>query len=602
MPSAVAFAIVAGSGYLLLFRLPFAFPGKERLTSASYAFGFNNQVAIAALICLTGLLTIFRLWRTGTVPAISFVSAVTDRLPRRALAIMSFVYLAFTWAVYQWAKSVPWYGIDWESSHFIWRLKLTVLYGLRPYSDYQYEYGPALAYFPIVLAKLLSGTGISLEAVYYVSHLFLNVCGLFSLALILDHLSIPIRNKKMIFFVLAFAAYLPNMGLNGVLLRYVTVPLGMILVHQALRAARRIFEFRVFFVSLIACATNIAISPEMGIAFLLTLGCYSTARIRRTRGVISALLALGLSAILAPLLLPVPYYATLLHFGQGANNLPLLLSSPHLVLYLIAFLWIVPICLAGWWNKHEDKVLVAALSFSCLLLMPGALGRCDPYHVMFYGLGLFLLAFAHMANSNPLYFRYAALGYVLVFVLGLEIINFWVFGLTPRAIVHWVRAPSPAPAHPEELRKYAAFALPYGSYGYTKQMQQWLWASRKVAPEYYMGGMGIYTESQMADRLRDIGRFRYALVPDWYYNLDQFAGDPCVWQWQSMRKVLLSPSPLSCKQKAIIPDVEIARFLKLKYRIIDKVDEYIVLERTYRLVSTNPEPDLSATRHPNLNN
>ena len=38
--------VLAALVYYALFRLPFRFPPRQRLVSPSYAFGFNNSVAI----------------------------------------------------------------------------------------------------------------------------------------------------------------------------------------------------------------------------------------------------------------------------------------------------------------------------------------------------------------------------------------------------------------------------------------------------------------------------------------------------------------------------------------------------------------------------
>ena len=45
----------AASVYYAMFRLPFRFPPRQRLWSTSYAFGFNNTVAVLALAVLLGL-------------------------------------------------------------------------------------------------------------------------------------------------------------------------------------------------------------------------------------------------------------------------------------------------------------------------------------------------------------------------------------------------------------------------------------------------------------------------------------------------------------------------------------------------------------------
>ena len=71
---AIIATIFAGLACYSLFRLPFQFPPKQRLWSASYAFGFNNAVAIAALgllLCFATL--VYIAWKRGSLrPAIEF--------------------------------------------------------------------------------------------------------------------------------------------------------------------------------------------------------------------------------------------------------------------------------------------------------------------------------------------------------------------------------------------------------------------------------------------------------------------------------------------------------------------------------------------------
>jgi hypothetical protein len=60
--------------YYALFRLPFRFPPRERMWSASYAFGFNNGVAIVALAGLLIVVTLLHIRRgrfTGKIETVS---------------------------------------------------------------------------------------------------------------------------------------------------------------------------------------------------------------------------------------------------------------------------------------------------------------------------------------------------------------------------------------------------------------------------------------------------------------------------------------------------------------------------------------------------
>ena len=52
----------------VVFRLPFRFPPDGMIVSPSLVFGFNNAVAIAGVVILLAVLTVFQLWRRSDAP------------------------------------------------------------------------------------------------------------------------------------------------------------------------------------------------------------------------------------------------------------------------------------------------------------------------------------------------------------------------------------------------------------------------------------------------------------------------------------------------------------------------------------------------------
>jgi hypothetical protein len=497
---------------------------------------------------------------------------------------MAGVYLFLTFTIHAIANSANWYGLDWESSHFLWRLKLTAFYGLQPYSGYQFEYGPVLAYLPILIHALLGPLGATHEFSYYSSHYLFNVAGLFSIAFVLSHAVMPPQRRNAAFIALGLAAFLPNMGLNGVVLRYTAPFFGLVLVHKTACCSRRGQAARVFFSALASIVLCVALSAEIGVTFSAILSIYGVLSMTKRLVMWPVLAAVLVAVALSPALLPSPYFASMAHFSQGANNLPLLPTSPHLVLYLAVMIWMLPKWIAAFLSPVTDRVLICTLGLLALMLAPGALGRCDPYHVLFYGLGTALLGFVYLSSSGKVAFYTYAAVYLLVFCIGLEAINAWVFRLSPRTVAAWVAgawAGRPVEATDfTPLLKYPQLALPYGSYGYSKAAQQWLWSQRKIAPEYFMGGMGIYTDTQVRERLNDLGRFHYALILGSFQNLHRHdSHEPCVADSWYLRKALLYPGHLPCVRPALDPDSEISRFLEREYQVAERVGDYLVLEK-----------------------
>jgi len=575
-------ALVILTCWWVLFQLPYAFPPRDRIVSTSYVLGFNNKVAIIGLVVLTAVGTGYRLRRRAFSSRIAFETDNQQRISQWTSSTVALGYALLTTAVFVWAAHGEYYSLDWEASHFVWRLKLTDLYGMRPYYDYQFEYGPALAYGPLLLHSLLRPLGLSHEASYYLCHLLLNIAGLYGIAFVLGRLQMPKQRRTAAFVILGLAGFLPNMGLNGVTLRYVAPFVGLVIVHQTVLNASPWRVARLFGATLLVCAVCVSLSPEIGLACVISITVYCLLSIRRQSVVYAALGAVLLAFMLGQSILPGPYYATLTSFAQGGNNLPFLLTSPHLVLYLGCLIWFVPNWLVAIREPGRDRSLVIGLAVLCVIMAPGALGRCDPYHVLFYGLGLSLLVFAQLANTDGAHFRAYAVTYAIVFVVVLQGINFWVHGVTPRSVLNRFAGKGQIDKDVHHLEKYDAIALTYGTYGYSKPLQRLLWEKRRIAKEFFLGGMGIYTEDQLQQRLQDIARFPVLLIPDSYSNVGKTAAaETCMSEWRYLRKAFLYPTPLwfPCRQPGLYVDVEMAKYLDQNYRPVEVLGKYKVLQK-----------------------
>ena len=174
--------VLALLSYYTLFRLPFLFAPRQRLMSASYAFGFNNSVAILAMAGLLGVVTLFDLFgrRQAIELPIEFASqraAGTTRSIRFAFAIVALCYALLTCAmcIYN-ARAAP--PLMWETRHLLHRTLLMDLYGLHPYPEVSAEYRTDSNVPPSVTYRALRPLGASHEQAYFMSHLLLNLAGL----------------------------------------------------------------------------------------------------------------------------------------------------------------------------------------------------------------------------------------------------------------------------------------------------------------------------------------------------------------------------------------------------------------------------------------
>src|SRR5215467_11873613 len=159
------------AAYYVIFRLPFRFPPTRKISSPSVVFGFNNSVAIICVIVLIAVAMVFLLWRRGKARGMLEGTAwirvehtpPAERIRPSVFALMMLAHALLTLAMWVKAQtSAPW-RIDFEASHFLWRLQLMELFNARPYLDFQHEYGPALLYLPMLLYCALRPTGLSLE-------------------------------------------------------------------------------------------------------------------------------------------------------------------------------------------------------------------------------------------------------------------------------------------------------------------------------------------------------------------------------------------------------------------------------------------------------
>ncbi len=263
----------------LLFVLPYSFPLQVRIVSPSYAFGFNNKVGILSFVCFVLMLSAAQAWLQRSArraPAYIPIDEIRP-FPRSLIVLFSgfcMWYVALTAIFYLVvAKSSGYYKIDFEASHFLWRLKLMAAYGLRPYRDFVSEHGPAFVYGPAWVYSALRPFAVTTEGAYYIFDCVLNLCGLAVLAHIVNSLAMSTRSKLIAFSLIAIPAFSPTMGLNGLLIRTLFPFWSLLLIHRAVSATH---SSRMWLAALVALVTfvNVCISPEIGVAWIVALSCY----------------------------------------------------------------------------------------------------------------------------------------------------------------------------------------------------------------------------------------------------------------------------------------------------------------------------------------
>jgi hypothetical protein len=573
-----------------VFRLPLRFPPTGKIVSPSLVFGFNNAVAIVCVVALLGIVTAFQLWHrsraSGPPVPLQLFSREDlpspDRIRWAVFALMTAAHGLLTVLMWVHARTSNHWRIDFEASHFLWRLHLMELFGSRPYLDFQHEYGPALLYIPLLVHRLLAPAGMTLEAGYYLAHFAASVAGLWAIRVLLDHACIPRAKKEVAFYLLGAAALMPYMGLNGNLIRYVPPYLSVLLADRALSRSRE--RARPLIVVSVLGAANILISPEIGMAFYLGWGAYCalTALTDRSRALLG-LAGLALAGALGALMVPPEYAGSVLSFSGGANNFPLV-PAAHIVFYLgILFLGLPPLLADSLSGPGSQRALVFSMATISVVMIPGALTRADPPHVLFFSLGLALLLFVEAAIHSRRVFALYAILYGIIIIVGSHVSNARAFygaslrSFRPADIVAFARHQEPELTDTQlaRLEHYPPLGLPFCSYGADRRTMAYLWSRGQIDPEYYCGIIGVYTEDQLARKLADTTRHDYLLVrKNWLRPVN-----PCLRHISVIRNSFIYPGPLWCRQEALESDLAVNHAIVTYYRVAEDLGPYVIMRR-----------------------
>lgn len=128
-----------------------------------------------------------------------------------------------------------------------------------------------------------------------------------------------------------------------------------------------------------------------------------------------------------------------------------------------------------------------------------------------------------------------------------------------------------------KLDKYPAIALPFATDGADNAAEDYLFAKRKLIPEFYVGTVGIYTEAQISRKLADTSRHEYLLVRK---GPDQEAPYiPGEWYLSSLRNWFLYPVRLQWKREDLKPADAINRYIAQNYIPVERVGPSVVVRR-----------------------
>lgn len=373
--------------------LPYFFPQKPS-ASDSYIFGYNNSVGIFLLVAFSigGAL-----WTRGLNLDLR-PAGPAKGASLKTLWICFALTIAACVAMNLLAGR---FGGFRESSYEIDRVWL-LSQGKVPYVDFEWPFGVLFLYCPLWLNQLFH---LGIPESYCLFWTAASVIGVFLLFVTVNLVSYPSPHKNTIFLLLYIGSLTStlSMGTHYTLLRYLCPLCFILLVHKAgIRATRPAAQLLPVLQALSFTACLLLISPETATAHAFA--CLILLFPRRSTispaplGIPSYLAMMAGLIVLFAFSFKVHLLDTMIASGGGADSLPIPFALPVLFFFFVVFLCTCAIVRR--WSCPDFQDNSVALIVISIPMLAAALGRCDPTHIFFNCIGLFLAA-AMYSSSSP---------------------------------------------------------------------------------------------------------------------------------------------------------------------------------------------------------
>lgn len=528
--------------FLSVFVLPFYIARKTPAVSTSYDYQFNNLISVIAL-CFSVFIgsIIFYKYFDKELPRFSidnlFRQNIDAGLNIKNAHALFFIHSFAILCLYLLNAN---YGYG-EQNYFLLRIDRLSL-GQEPYKDFEYAYGILLIYLPKLITDLFhfptSVNG------YFISLTVLNAIGIYFLYYVINSFNIDRRKKVIIFFSVGLACIPLSLGMNYILLRFITPVASIFLLGEIIRKLESASLKNCILIALAAVAVsllNFIISIEVGIAVLLSILGYlffSVVLNKKTFHLIT-LLVCGVLITLILLLLGKSSALIIKVFAAGGNNW-VVIPAPSIVLFIVSFL-ITNFIFCSWIIKKNISFLTCALLIFNMIMLAGAFGRCDPGHIFWYGLSSLITAWVITALISNKYFTMYSIAFISIFLIGMNASGLYLYKselstLVARYLIHNGKANSlrefAQTIHYDttiinryaeavtdrvdykELSKYQKIALPFDV---DKDIYLFLLKSHIYSPEYYTGYfLNTFTPDQINTKLKGLkdNNHKYMVIPE----------------------------------------------------------------------------------------
>jgi hypothetical protein len=495
----LGWTLTAAATYAAVFVLPYRFPLREPVLSDTWAAGSNNQVAAIGLALVSVAMTLVCWLRTSATPR----EGTEARLGRNYLAGGILAAILWTaglgWAV---ARVHMYWG---DEGYFLNQLRTGILFHRAVYTQFEFAYGPLLYLWPKLWIQGLSPLGVSFTAAYLVSLAILQALGLVLLFYTVQALPLGRSLKICAFALIAFGTLNSLLGLNYSIFRFI-LPFAAVVLFSRQRTIPA--AALVAGCGEIAC---LATSPELGIAFGGAAIVYALYRSRRdgARWLIPALATVAGAAVFAAIAGPA-YFFTLGNMAKGGFNL-LLTPAPHILALLLAAVALAPLAVAKSLRTTSHGAMILAFYIAALGMLPAALGRSDPIHAFFDGIGLYLLSCVALNSAATRWRRAWIVVVALVFVFtqakNFRLHQYWLGLVLGTNAVHedWG-------FDEDALRRAIGNAQVSAPILAPQRVLDDLTRTGQYVPGYFCGWVGVWDRETETRKIAEMRRTEFALV------------------------------------------------------------------------------------------
>jgi hypothetical protein len=606
---------------LVVFELPWRVPVPGPIVSDSYILGFSNTAAVLGLAALLGLRWVLLFYRARSLPlgdgirnAVACICKHDEDSGKR-WPVWASIFAATLWvALLQWWWQTCPSAYFSEGHYFLRRLDLMAM-GLRPYADFDYGYGPLLLQIPFWIHRASCGI-LPLDTSYVLSLALAAVLGTMLIHIVITALPVGPAARAVMIVLTALCGVNITLGAQYTPLRFVFPLAALLWLVRGNTGTTGRDLGRLFAAALACCAGAIGISPETGLTFCIALFCWAGwAAFAHQRRFAVLALAPPLAALALLAWTGSGYLSLVLKFAGGGLTFPIF-PTPYILALIASAVCVVPVL--GVLAFKADPLLrpmCAALAVCFGMALPPALGRCDPGHVFWNGLVLFLFTAALFWSCSPRWLRWCApvLGCMWVAVLAgcftgyaapqiaeefarkrrleaeaeaLLAADALVRARLPATSQAWLDRWQKRALWHDDLLQLLACDRVATPLGVTEEMDRFLKASGRYVPEFHLDAWGsVVSPRDLPRKLRDLEAVRYVLIPKYTltYLLEPDLSKSRRWPEKLLSDLFFFPvGELSIRNPPFTEEHEVLTVLQHDYEIRRRIRGYLLLERRPR--------------------